>query len=92
MVGGINNQSKDQVPTSWVLLFRVQENKQTVPMDGVWGHKDNTSLLRARAGPRNISENIEMTVTRSPSYLEVTLKVTEWLKCSEEEERYTPIP
>lgn len=42
MVGGTNNQSKDQVPTSWVLLFRVQENKQTVPMDGVWGHKSRT--------------------------------------------------
>lgn len=54
--------------------------------------KDNTLLLWAIPGPRNISENIEMTVTRSPSYLEVTVEVTEWLKCSDEEERYTPIP
>ena len=49
--------------------------------------KDNTLLLWAIPGPRNISENIEMTVTKSPSYLEVT----EWLKCSDEEERYIPI-
>lgn len=80
LVGGTVNPSQEQVPTGDIQ--QVHENKQTLPTEWVWGHKSriipNVSHLWTSPGPRSISENMEMTITRSPSYLELTV----WLKCS----------
>lgn len=88
MVGGTENPSEEQVPTGDTVR-QVHENKQTLPTHWVWGHKSRTipnfSHLWTSPGPRSISENMEMTMTRFPPYLE---GLTLWMQCSYEKEMY----
>lgn len=81
LVGGTENQCKEQVPTGDIVQ-QVHENKQTLPTDWIWEHKSRTipnfRHLWTSPGPTSISENMETATIRSPSYLELTV----WLKCS----------
>lgn len=78
--------ARDRYPL--VTLFSRGMRINRLPTDWVWGHKSraipNFSHLWTSPGPRSISENTEMAMTRAPSNLELTV----WLKCSYEKEMY----